>query len=122
MKILNPEPEDIIAILTKHLAQHSSSPLTLVEKRIRQFLRGDNGTLAGALLHLCALTIRCRKLEHLRFGSGSRMGLEISFRKRNKTLHLIIKNAVIYPQKMIAETVNNQGRKIRVVSHTYRPQ
>lgn len=122
MKILNPEPEDMITILTRHLARQPSPPLTLTEKRIKQLLRGDNGTLAGTLLHLCALIIQCRQLEHLKYGSASRMGIEISFRQRNKALHLIIKNAILYPGRMATDVVNNRGKKINIVLHACKSQ
>ncbi|EJD9019341.1 hypothetical protein M2792_004929, partial [Salmonella enterica subsp. enterica serovar Newport] len=79
MKIHSLPPEKLIGTILAHLSVSQIRPETKEEYRIRRFLRGDKGMLAGALLNICGIVQRCAELERrIPFGySGT--GIEFSF-------------------------------------------
>lgn len=117
MKIHRLPPEKLIGTILAHLSVSQIRPETKEEYRIRRFLRGDKGMLAGALLNICGIVQRCAELERrLSFGySGA--GIEFSFSGRGKCMNICLTNISFFhvPEEFCGK--NNKNKKIKIHLH-----
>ncbi len=114
MKLNIVSPDGMKDAVIRHLSRNTQLPLSLAEKQIRQFLRQDDGTLAGILLHLGAAASRLDALAHFRHIPTSQVRITFSLRNSRKEMYLLIENIIAFPLIVPAKIRNKAGKIITV--------
>lgn len=114
MKISTLSPEEMMSVVIRHLSGETTIPESQPEMHIRRFLRGDDGTLAGGLLHLLSMVSQSAKMAaHIRGGIW-RPRIEFTGGARKKNLHLFVLNAWVLSVPPCLEEKNSAGKCIRL--------
>lgn len=112
MNILS--PEEMISVVIRHL---SGTPLLTESQsgvQLRRFLRGDDGTLTGGLLHLLSMVSQSAKMAAHGRGGEWHPRIEFSGCTRKKQLHIFVVNAWVLAVPPNFEDKNSDGRRIRL--------
>jgi hypothetical protein len=117
MKINSLTPEDMISVVTRHLSGQNTLPETRAEKQLRQFLRGDDGTIAGILLHLSSMVSRSEDMGNIKYKKTQGARIDFSLRQRRKCLHIFIHNVLFMYTPPLFGHKNRAGRSIRLSLH-----
>ncbi|WP_336732241.1 hypothetical protein [Pantoea ananatis] len=114
MKINSMSPEEMMSVVIRHLSGttllHESQP----EMQLRRFLKGDDGTLAGGLLHLLSMVSQSTKMAaHSRTGEWQPR-IEFTGCMRKKYLHLFVIDVWVLSVPPTTEAKNSDGKRIRL--------
>lgn len=112
MKINIMSPEEMMSVVIRHLSGttflHESQP----EVQLRRFLKGDDGTLAGGLLHLLSMVSRSAKMAAHGWVGEWQPRIEFSGCIQKKQLHLFVIDAWILTVPPGLESKNSDGKRI----------
>ncbi|HDG1683204.1 TPA: hypothetical protein PFE14_003683 [Kluyvera ascorbata] len=112
MKLNIVSADELTDAVIQHLSRKSVPPATRSEKQIRQFLRHDDGSLAGILLHFSAAVSRLDFLARQRYGAPSQLRITFSLRHGRNEMHLLIENVFAFPLPVPQKMYNSAGKSI----------
>lgn len=113
MKINRLSPDEMISVVIRHLSG-TSLPESQAGVQLRRFLRGDDGTLAGGLLHLLSMVSQSAKMAALSRGGEWHPGIEFSGCTRKKHLHIFVVNAWVLTVPPNLEEKSRGGKRIKL--------
>lgn len=114
MKINTFSPEEMMSVVIRHLSGNTPLPESQSEAQLRRFLRGDDGTLAGGLLHLLSMVSQSAKMAALSQGDKCQPRIEFTRCPRRKHLHIFVVNAWVLSVPSGLEQKNRAGKRIRL--------
>ncbi|MDI9223663.1 hypothetical protein QMZ62_23235 [Serratia sp. PF2-63] len=114
MKLNMLSPEEMISVVIRHLSGTTLLNESQPEVQLRRFLRGDDGTLAGGLLHLLSMVSQSAKMAaHSRVGEWQPR-IEFTGCTRKKYLHLFVIDVWVLSVPPSLEAKNSAGKRIRL--------
>lgn len=114
MKINILSPDEMTTLVIRHLSGEAARRESPSEVQLRRFLRRDDGTLAGGLLHLLSMVSQSAKMAARGRGGEWTPRIEFTGCARKKYLHLFIVNAWVLSVPPCLEEKASHGRRIKL--------
>ena len=114
MKMNRLSPDEMISVVIRHLSGTTLLTESQSGVQLRRFLKGDDGTLAGGLLHLLSMVSRSAKMA-AHGGVGEwQPRIEFSGCIQKKQLHLFVIDTWILTVPPGLESKNSDGKRVRL--------
>lgn len=114
MKMNRLSPDEMISVVIRHLSGTTLLTESQSGVQLRRFLRGDDGTLAGGILHLLSMVSQSAKMAALSRGGEWQPRIEFTGCTRQKYLHIFVVNAWVLTVPPNLEEKSSGGKRIRL--------
>lgn len=114
MKMNRLSSDEMISVVIRHLSGATLLTESPSGVQLRRFLRGDDGTLTGGLLHLLSMVSQSAKMAAHGRGGEWHPRIEFSGCTRKKQLHIFVVNAWVLDVPPNLEEKNGVGKRIRL--------